>query len=105
MFVVVALTICAPSRLSTTWTDVPVRLAPAAGWRTRTTAGDEGRTPLEPGDCDTTAGLEAPPDPAPEPVPQPATRPANKAVRTAPSRHVAMAPARRELEEILTARR
>src|SRR5712671_1897857 len=45
MFVVVALTICAPVRVSTTWTLVPVTLSPDVGLTIATTAGEDGRLP------------------------------------------------------------
>jgi hypothetical protein len=45
MFVVVALTICAPVRVSTTWTVVPVTLSPDVGLTMVTTAAEDGRLP------------------------------------------------------------
>src|SRR2546426_7461270 len=87
MLVVVALTIWPPSRLRTTWTDDPVRLAPAAGCWTRMTAADDGLAPLAPGDVPAGLGL----GPGPEAVLQAATRPAsNAASKTAAGHTVAM---------------
>src|SRR6266508_852961 len=60
MFVVVALTIWAPSRVRTTCTDVPVRLAPAGGWTIPIFAGEEGRFPLAEGDGVAAPGVQAP---------------------------------------------
>jgi hypothetical protein len=49
MFVVVALTIWAPVRESTTWTLVPVTLSPGVGLTIATTARELGRFPDTPG--------------------------------------------------------
>src|SRR5689334_7159836 len=48
MFVVVWVTIVAPVRVSTTWTEEPVIWAPFCGWTIATTAGDDGRGPSVP---------------------------------------------------------
>src|SRR5260221_10551371 len=68
MAVVVAATIVAPVRVSTTWTEAPPTAAPFAGWTMATAAGDNGRGPPAVGWADAArVGFEVgalPPQPA-----------------------------------------